>query len=676
MSGNGAAADRGAVSDALAEADRVLVSVAPNASGDPVLNAFGDELAAAKPQSIVYLSTVGVYGDHGGAWVDETSPCHPKSNRSRQRLDAEARWAGFGAETGVPVAIIRLAGIYGPGRGPFEKLRRGTARRIIKPGQVFNRIHVDDIAAIVEAAFERGASGVFNGSDDEPAPPQDVLAYAAELLGMPPPPEVPFEEAELTPMARSFYGENKRVRNRRIKSELGVRLAYPTYREGLAAVLASEERDAARFVSRSFAGASHSRAKSKKRAARNCKAGRDCRKRFATCLRPNVMAAAIFAAEAFFVLTAGLHVASIVAVAARALLARPPRPCAADAPGVTILRPVCGIENHIEETLASSFRLSYPNYEVIFCCASASDEIVPVVEKLIAAHPEVPARLLIRDDRISVNPKLNNLVKGWAAARARLDRDDGQQHPAPSDYLERLLTCWKPGTGMVCSPPLGSKPEGIGGEVECAFLNTFQARWQIAAASVGLGFAQGKTMLWRREVLDRAGGIQALAAEAAEDAAATKVIRAAGLAIRLTPRPFEQPLGYRSWSEVWRRQVRWARLRRVTFKLFFLPELFSGGFFPLLALAFLSAAGALAPSHALLLAAGWYGMEAILALVLRWRLAALAVFWLIRDLCIPIIWVSAICGNRFEWRGNHMDIRQTDAEGLTPLKIADNGPRA
>jgi nucleoside-diphosphate-sugar epimerase len=162
------------------------------------------------------------------------------SKRSGQRLTAEAAWRQFSEATGVPVAIIRLAGIYGPGRGPFQKIRNGTARRIIKPGQVFNRIHVDDIAAIVEAAFTHKADGIFNAVDDEPAPPQDVLAHAADLLGVPPPPEVLFQDADLTPMARSFYGENKRVRNQRIKRELGVRLAYPTYREGLRAVLQAE----------------------------------------------------------------------------------------------------------------------------------------------------------------------------------------------------------------------------------------------------------------------------------------------------------------------------------------------------------------------------------------------------------------------------------------------------
>ena len=230
----------GELAAVVQQADHVLVSIAPDEAGDPVLARFRGALAARKPKALVYLSTVGVYGNHDGAWVDEASECRPVSKRSRQRLAAEAAWRLFADETGVPVAIVRLAGFYGPGRGPFEKIRRGTARRIIKPGQVFNRIHVDDIAAIVEAALSKRADGVFNGADDKPAPPQDVLAYAADLLGVPAPLEVAFETAELSPMARSFYGESKRVRNDAIKDELGVMLAYPTYRDGLRAVLAAE----------------------------------------------------------------------------------------------------------------------------------------------------------------------------------------------------------------------------------------------------------------------------------------------------------------------------------------------------------------------------------------------------------------------------------------------------
>ena len=216
----------------------LLTSVAPSGDGDPVLEEFADRLRQARNLEWVgYLSTTGVYGDHGGDWVDETAPLTPATKRGQARVAAEAGWA----ELGLPLHIFRLAGIYGPGRGPFAKVRDGKARRIIKEGQVFSRIHVDDIAATVLASIDRPNPGaVYNVCDDDPAPPQEVIAHAAELLGLPVPPAIPFEEAEMTEMARSFYAESKRVRNDRIKSELGVELAYPGYRAGLAALLAAE----------------------------------------------------------------------------------------------------------------------------------------------------------------------------------------------------------------------------------------------------------------------------------------------------------------------------------------------------------------------------------------------------------------------------------------------------
>jgi nucleoside-diphosphate-sugar epimerase len=209
-----------------------------------VLAHFGDVLARSPRQrSIVYLSTIGVYGDSGGAWVDETSEAHPGSARSKARLAAERAWQKFSG-TRCAVAILRLAGIYGPGRNALVNVANGTAKRLVKPGQVFNRIHVDDIAQAIDACFSHGASGIFNVADDEPGPPQDVIAFAAKLLDVPPPPEFPFDAAQKTmsPMAQSFYAENRRVRNDRLKRELGVRLMYPTYREGLRALLAAGER--------------------------------------------------------------------------------------------------------------------------------------------------------------------------------------------------------------------------------------------------------------------------------------------------------------------------------------------------------------------------------------------------------------------------------------------------
>jgi nucleoside-diphosphate-sugar epimerase len=224
----------------VAEAVRhstALVSSVPPGNEDPVLAMHRKSiLAAERLKWIGYLSTVGVYGDAAGAWVDEATVPHPSSQRSIVRLAAEAAWRALAAERGVPLAIFRIGGIYGPGRNAFVNLADGTAHRVVKPGQVFNRIHVDDIAAALTAALAAHASGVFNLVDDEPAPPQDVVAYAAKAMGVAPPPEVAFDRADLSPMARSFYAENKRVRNGRIKSELGVRLRYPTYQDGLAAL--------------------------------------------------------------------------------------------------------------------------------------------------------------------------------------------------------------------------------------------------------------------------------------------------------------------------------------------------------------------------------------------------------------------------------------------------------
>ena len=230
------------VTNAIGHANCALVSVPPSENGDPVLAAFGDALAHARHlRTIVYLSTVGVYGDYGGEWVDETAPPQPGSARGRARLDAEGAWQRLGARCGAAVVVLRLAGIYGPGQNALVQIKQGNARRIVKPGQVFNRIHVADIAQAIDAAFARKGGGVFNVADDEPSAPGDPLAFAAQLLGRDPPPEVPFEEASpsLSPMALSFWQECRRVRNDRLKRELGVSLLYPTYREGLRALFAA-----------------------------------------------------------------------------------------------------------------------------------------------------------------------------------------------------------------------------------------------------------------------------------------------------------------------------------------------------------------------------------------------------------------------------------------------------
>ncbi|MSO76953.1 MAG: SDR family oxidoreductase [Alphaproteobacteria bacterium] len=224
---------------ALGGASHILSGVPPDAAGCPVLDAHGPDLARQGGVAwIGYLSTTGVYGDRGGDWVDEATEPRPSGERQRQRRAAEAGWLGLWRQYGLPVHVFRLAGIYGPGRSALDAVRAGEARRIVKPGQVFSRIHVADIVAVLMASMARPDPGaIYNVADDEPAAAQTVVEHACRLLGVEPPPVEALETAALSPMARSFYADNRRVRNDRIKRELGVHLAYPTYREGLAAIL-------------------------------------------------------------------------------------------------------------------------------------------------------------------------------------------------------------------------------------------------------------------------------------------------------------------------------------------------------------------------------------------------------------------------------------------------------
>ncbi len=218
-------------------ASHVVFSIAPGAEGDPALHHHRSDLDAAENlQWLCYYSTVGVYGDFGGEWIDEGAPLVPRNERSDRRVLAEQAWRDYARERGVPLTILRLAGIYGPGRSTFDKLGDGTARRIVKPGQVFNRIHVEDIGRVTALAAEARLHGTFNLADDEPAPPQDLVTHAAQMMGVEPPPAIAFEEAEMTPMQRSFYADNKRVSNRAIKQALGIELLYPDYRAGLAQI--------------------------------------------------------------------------------------------------------------------------------------------------------------------------------------------------------------------------------------------------------------------------------------------------------------------------------------------------------------------------------------------------------------------------------------------------------
>jgi ceramide glucosyltransferase len=344
----------------------------------------------------------------------------------------------------------------------------------------------------------------------------------------------------------------------------------------------------------------------------------------------------------------------------RTTIARP----AGKSPPVSIVIPSRGVEPFTHETLERAFSLDWPRYELIFCVAHADDPVVSLIRQAIARFPKVPTRLLIGDDRVSANPKLNNCVKGWEAARHNWVVLADSNVLMPRDYIQHLMAAWRTDTGLVCSTPIGSRPDGFWAEVECAFLNTLQARWQYAGEALGLGFAQGKSMLWNKPMLDANGGIRALAAEIAEDAAATKLVNSLGLRVNLVAAPFEQPLGRRRLGEIWSRQARWARLRRVTFPLFFAPEILTGAVVPL-ALALVAAAGAglSLPLTAIGVLAAFYLPECALAWSKGWHLSPRSVAAIVaRDLILPAMWARGWLGGAVDWRGNAMTIGTKAAE--------------
>ncbi len=338
----------------------------------------------------------------------------------------------------------------------------------------------------------------------------------------------------------------------------------------------------------------------------------------------------------------------------------------AERPPVSVVIPACGIETFTPLTLERAFSLDWPDYELIFCVADGRDPVVTAIRETMARYPLVPASLLVGDDRISANPKLNNCVKGWRAARHEWVVLADSNVLMPPDYLSHLMGAWRGNTGLVCSTPLGSRPDGFWAEVECAFLNAQQARWQYVGEAFGLGFAQGKSMLWHKPMLDGEGGIAALGAEIAEDAASTKLVRRLGLQVHLVASPFEQPLGRRTLGQIWSRQARWARLRRVTFPLFFTPEILLGslpplllalsaamlatGEVPLALVATLVLTGIYLPEMALIVLKGWQ--------VSWWTLPAI----LVRDIVSPAIWIRSWLSGSFDWRGNTMTIGTESSE--------------
>jgi ceramide glucosyltransferase len=374
-------------------------------------------------------------------------------------------------------------------------------------------------------------------------------------------------------------------------------------------------------------------------------------------------------AAAFVLFAFATHVATTLVAMRRLRVPQTGRrlPIAESGPPVTIVRPVCGVDAYEELTLRSTFELDYPSYEILFCCASADDPVVPLVQSLIAEHPHVRARLLIGDDRPWQNPKLNNVLKGWRNAAHEWIAISDSNVNMPPDYLQRLLASWRADTGLVSAPPIGERPDNVWAELECAYLNTYQARWQYVADALGMGFAQGKNLLWRRSDLEAAGGLAALAREPAEDAASTRVVRGLGLRVELADGAFPQPLGRRNAAQVWGRQVRWARLRRATFPGYFALEILSGLAAPLAC--FLFAGWALEMNSADIIGfagayvAVWLAAEAWLASTLGWHLSwRLPLLWLLRELLLPVLIVQAWLGKSLSWRGTAMTSERSEAE--------------
>ena len=365
----------------------------------------------------------------------------------------------------------------------------------------------------------------------------------------------------------------------------------------------------------------------------------------------------------YAVAATGLQVASIALAARkcrkpRRRLAAPP-----DAPPVTVVQPLCGIETFSEATLEAAFALDYPDYELIFCLARADDPAALLAHRAMARHPDRKASLLIGDERPSANPKLNNVVKGWKAARSAWIIIADSNVLMPPDYIQRMLAGWRKHVGIVCAPPIGSAPSCWRPKWSALFSTRMRRAGSMQPTLAASVSRKASRCCGGATSSKRAAELNELGDEIAEDAAATKLVRRAHLRPRLAAGPFDQPLGRRVWSEVWGRQARWARLRRATFPLFFAPELFTSGLLAIIAAAFGAVAVGIAPVRfAAAIALIWYGSEAALALLAGWRLAPTTLVALVlRDATLPWLWLQAWIVDNFEWRGHAMSTADEEA---------------
>ena len=354
-----------------------------------------------------------------------------------------------------------------------------------------------------------------------------------------------------------------------------------------------------------------------------------------------------------------LHLFSIALAATRT---RPSVVAAGKGEGISLVRPVCGLESHGEETLRSSFEQTTPAFEIIFCAAREEDPVVPLVRRLMAEYPAVRASLLFGEDRLGQNPKLNNMAKGWRAAIYDTVIFADSNLLLTPDYCDRVQAGFAKGVGVVSSPPVGSHPEGFWSEVECAMLNTHAARWQLAAAALGLGFAQGKTLAFRKGTLEP-NLMRALSEEPAEDAAATKLAHRCNTTIELVGPPFAHPVGRRSMKAVWSRHTRWARLRRATFPFLFATEIVTGICPAFFALAYMLRLADWPMPLAFALIPMWYVPEYALALFSGWHMSLKSPFaWLLRDLMLPAFYTAAWSSTDFVWNGHQMSGSKQDDE--------------